>query len=353
MKAFLLFISLMTNAMLCAQTNDWLSKLHDDVPVCRLSVPGVHDACTGCGWTMPLSSSFGMSDKLSEAELKLNGDRFVRTQEFALPELWHKGIRAFDFRPAVVAGELRICHGPFRTAMTLRNALQLLTDSLASHPGETAIIVMQHEAQGDDADKGRRWNGMVKKLLGKFYRKGALCDFSPDMKLGDARGKILLFCRDRYAPEPFGAYIDNWYFDADIDNKKRAVIVGRADSCRVLIQDYYDMTGPGASDIKVMALLNINNLREKANQHVWSINHTSGFSLNDEFRGKTFCSSKGYRMNASVTNKAMTDYLRKTENNVSVGIVMMDYAGTDRSQGFDVMGKSLISEIIRCNDKFR
>ena len=353
MKKVLLFILLFTNTLSYAQASDWLSKLSNEVPVCQLSVPGVHDACTGCGWVTPLSSSYSRKFNPSEAELKIYGDRFVRTQEYALSELWHKGIRAFDLRPAVVDKELRICHGPFRTAMTLRHALQLLTDSLTAHPGEMAFIVMQHEAQGDDLHQGGRWNKMVSKLLGSLYQKGILCNFFPNMKLGDARGKILLFCRDRYALQPFGAYIDHWYFDADIDNQKRAIIVGRSDSCRVLIQDYYDLTAPGALDTKVKALININRLRAKAQQQVWSINHTSGFALHDIFNGEPFCSSKGYRKNASVTNQAMSDYLRKISTDIPTGFIMMDYAGTDHSQGYDVMGMSLINEIIHHNDKYK
>ena len=41
---------LLTLLATTVNANDWLGRISDDMPVCRLSIPGTHDAATGEGF---------------------------------------------------------------------------------------------------------------------------------------------------------------------------------------------------------------------------------------------------------------------------------------------------------------
>jgi hypothetical protein len=58
--------------------------------------------------------------------------------------------------------------------------------------------------------------------------------------------------------------------------------------------------------------------------------------------------SDGYRDNASHTNAFIVDYLRNNEPGPT-GIIMMDYAGVDESNGYATQGKALVEAIINNN----
>jgi hypothetical protein len=72
-----------------------MERLPDDEYVSVLSIPGAHDAATGCGW------GEGWDDM---------GNAFARTQELDLGELWNAGIRAFDLRPCVYEDYMNVNH---------------------------------------------------------------------------------------------------------------------------------------------------------------------------------------------------------------------------------------------------
>lgn len=60
---------LLTLLATTANATDWLERISDDMPVCRLSIPGTHDAATGEG--------FIDADTLA-------GNYIARTQELTL-----------------------------------------------------------------------------------------------------------------------------------------------------------------------------------------------------------------------------------------------------------------------------
>ena len=83
----------------------------------------------------------------------------------------------------------------------------------------------------------------------------------------------------------------------------------------------------------------------------WIFNFTSGYSKMTNLFGQTFATSEGYRDNAAHTNAAVLDYLNQHEAG-PMGIVMMDYAGVDRSEGYEVKGLKLTTAIIANNFKY-
>ena len=81
---------------------------------------------------------------------------------------------------------------------------------------------------------------------------------------------------------------------------------------------------------------------------VWMINHASGYSLTiSGIADEPVSLSQGYRDNAAHTNAFILRRLRSADR--LSGIVLMDFAATDLSDGYDVMGKTLVEAMIeRC-----
>lgn len=59
----------------------------------------------------------------------------------------------------------------------------------------------------------------------------------------------------------------------------------------------------------------------------------------------------GYRDNAAHTNATIIDYL-DTHEAGPTGIILMDYAGVDESNGYQTRGKELVEKIIANNFKY-
>ena len=188
-----IFLSLLLSVAAFTSTYayDWLARIDDDRRVCRLSIPGTHDACTGYGF-LPQDT--------------LAGNYIARTQELNISEQWAVGVRAFDLRPDVreekptksskkakeTKRTLQIYHGEFATQQTFNGVFNVLRDSLQAHPTEFAIIIMQHERSANR--DGSTWEAMVDYALAE--NSDLIVDFRPDLTVGQLRGRILVLSRD-------------------------------------------------------------------------------------------------------------------------------------------------------------
>ena len=345
----LLTLLLTLVAFTSVHAHDWLAHIDDDRRVCRLSIPGTHDACTGYGF-LPQDT--------------LAGNYIAYTQQLNISEQWAAGVRAFDLRPDVreekltkqaktknnTKRTLQIYHGEFATQQTFNGVFEVLRDSLRAHPTEFAIIIMQHERSANR--DGTMWEAMVDYVLAKH--SDLIIDFRPDLTVGQLRGRILVLSRDTYRPTPRGGYIEGWHFDAEVNYQQPATIRGYAMEGTLCVQDFYDMTWEGGTKAKLKAieqLLNIANSEEVAKQYpnMWFINHTSGYKYTTtEFTKEPVSTSKGYRANAADTNRFLINLIK---GRMTTGLVMMDFAGVDRSDGYDVMGKQLVQAVINSNLK--
>ena len=348
MHYILLSLLLTIAALTPARAADWMARIADTQRVCRLSIPGTHDACTGYGF-LPQDT--------------LAGNYIARTQELDISAQWAAGVRAFDLRPDVRAAKssddrqkqsddrqptLQIYHGEFATQQTFSGMFDVLRDSLRAHPTEFAIIVMQHE-RSEHRD-GRQWQTMIDRAL--EANSDLLADFRPDITVGEMRGKILVLSRDTYRDTPRGAYIEGWRFDADIDWQHPATIRGSKHQGTLCVQDFYDMTWEGGTPAKLKAierLLRLANSHEVAARYpdMWFINHTSGFKFTStEYTPFPVSTSEGYRANAADTNALLVALL---DHKQTTGLVMMDFAGIDRSTTHNVMGQKLVQAVINSN----
>lgn len=333
MRHFLLAAILCLATFAHADDNSaWMSRIDDNIFVSQVSIPGSHDAATGHGFSGALAAL---------------GDSYARTQDKTLTEQWNGGIRAFDLRPCVDGSNLRINHGIIPTKLTLDKAFEDLCSLLDQHPTELAIVIVRHETEGDD--NSSQWAGMMKALVESEPVKSHAVNFSPTLKMSNVRGKLLIISRDEYASTPTGGYITGWGFKADFDSQKNGRIKRGSSQVTCYIQDFYDVSTSEAPATKTRSILNL--LRFTAEQNnssrIWAINHTSGYSKTTSLFGNTLSTSDGYRDNAATQNTAVINYL--AEHTGPTGIIMMDYAATDRSASYDVHGLSLAQAVIENN----
>ena len=287
----------------------WMTPLPDDTPVSELSIPGAHDAATAgvTSWTA-----------------------FTRTQELDIAALWNCGVRAFDLRPALSGGTLGIYHDKYSANVTFPEVMDALIVALRRHPGEGAIVLIRHEeeADGNNPEWGTAMGGYLSGI------REHLADYREGLTLGELRGKILVLCRGEYAGGPYGAYIRGWTSGTDASAQKAGSLVLRGGATAPFwVQDYYDPDGADDKWEQVQLMLDA----VGAGDAPLAVNHASGYV------GKL----PDYRSNARDINAKAAEYIRLHGH--PAGIVMMDFAGVDRSGGKDVAGDTLVKALIGNN----
>ena len=320
---------------LSVSADDWMDRIENNVYLHQLSIPGSHDTATGHGFN-GLGSIFGSS--------------YAQTQDLTIEAQWNSGIRAFDLRPAYSDGELVIYHGIMETKLSMQQALTTICQLLNAHPTEVAIVVMRHESDADDGTD--EWKQPMLDLLNNPDIRPYLADYAPNMTLGNARGKLLLLSRDQYDTKPIGAFLTKWSHDTALSNQKCTAAMkgaGTQTTTTFYVQDFYDCSANGAKQKKTSAITTLLDYSTTyAGQgHIWFINHLSGYSLTESFFGSEVSLSDGYRDNAATQHQAVIDYL--STHNGPMGLMMMDYAGTDRSGNYDVKGLAVTEAIIENN----
>lgn len=337
---------------------DWMSHLEDGRKVCKLSIPGTHDALTGMGfYNKHLQYIFNLTaiSQVSDLEQQLDC-----------------GIRFFDIRPVVSTDTiqhkriLRCTHGISELKVTFEDALDEITSFLAAHPSEFVIVKTQH-------DNGTENQSEIYNMLGDFLdeydsqHNGILAEWRPDITVGELRGKILLINRMNFDGQ-YGACCKWPDEDADIDENINLV---QECSCEITdalgiltstmcVQDYYKTTTPKRLAIKCLAVLNMmeiaRELTADADDNTWIVNHCSAY---------TEVSPRGYVTNAMAVHDAVIEDLLNNPGK-TVGIMPIDFAcydklsciinggtpyASDYIYGFEPMSQSLTNLLIMSNFK--
>lgn len=313
--------------------HNWMQHLDDALTVASLSIPGAHDAATGEG--LHMVSGFG------------------KTQELSLAALWNCGVRAFDLRPAVNGEGLHIYHGPVRTKVSFGEALEILCDKLTEHPTEFAIVLLREESDSENSAERALWPSAVGKAIESIGDKAAI--FSPAMKVGNARGKIIFISRNAYTGCNRGAIIKGWNHSPQ--STANAVITSLTDdaTARLQMQDYYAPTDKEKQEAKEEAVLQCLRRAAEAPADVWTINFLSGYS--NRWLGFTpFATTSGYKRNAEKIHPIVINSL--TAKPQPTGIMMLDFAGCNKTGGgiwhwsaFETFGAELVDRIIGQNFK--
>lgn len=339
-KAFIFVVAIsllqgMSILNVWADNSAWMGSIPDNTYVSQLSIPGSHDAGTGHG--------------VNNVYVIVSGSTYATTQEKNITQQWNSGIRAFDLRPAVDGSSLRIYHGIVSTNLYMDNALSTLCGLLDSHPTETCIVLMRHESEADDNNSN--WGSKMKELLNSNPTKSHAVNYTPEAKLGDVRGKIIILSRDTYDTNPVGGYITGWGFSSDFNNQKGGKIKGIGTEGPLYVQDYYDVSASGAPATKTASIQRMLQFScsENTNPGLWVVNQTSGYSKTASIFGNTVSTSDGYRDNAATQNPKVIEYL--SNHTGPTGIILMDFAAEDASGSYQVKGQALTDALIANNSK--
>lgn len=291
-----------------AQTTDyscWMSKLDDRAAVARLSIPGAHNAATGEG-------------------LRINAG-FGKTQALTLGRLWDCGIRAFDLRPAMDGSTLHIYHGPLKTRITLREAIDTIAAKIKQHPREFAIILIRKEKGSHE-----QWAEAVGMEIERLGEMAA--HFTPAMTVADMRGKILFMSRDRYTGSRKGATISGWSHAGE--GSTAAKISSPQGEELLQVQDYYNSSGKERQNIKSNAIIEFMEHAGNAAADTWTINFVSAYSTS-ALSPLPLATNASYKRNATVQHAIAIGELskRRKDERRPTGIVFIDYAGMERTRG--------------------
>lgn len=325
-------------AILCAE--NWMNRLPDDAYVAALSIPGAHDAATGYGFS---------------GWLGLFGNRYARTQDLDISQQWSAGVRAFDLRPCVYKDYMNIHHGIMPTKMRFDRALQLLCDSLKAHPSEFVFIHLLHAAEGDKVKDA--YNTRIQELLRQDRFTPFLVNYRNDLRVGEMRGKILILSRDDYSDKPIGGIFRRWTGSLNWQRQTTGLITGpRNVTGKLYVQDFSATHFTGGVALKVNAItqmLDSSTHMDYSNVQglVWVFNFASAYSKVENLFGRKISLSNGYRDNATHTHQAILDYFQSHPAGPT-GIILMDFAGVDYSNGYHVRGAELVQVIIRNNFRY-
>lgn len=310
----------------------WQSHLCDSILLSSLSIPGAHDAATGEG--LCFVAGFG------------------KTQSLTLSELWDSGVRAFDLRPAVSDGALKICHGPIKVRISFDDALEVICSKLKQNPTEFAIVLLREESESENDEERALWPSAVGACIASLGDRAAA--FSSGMTVGDVRGKILFLSRSHYCGTAKGALIKGWSHSAQGSCEARIVSSAGGAEEVLQVQDYYNTIGHERQCNKSAAIKHFFNIAANAPACVWTINFLSGYStLWLGIPGVP--TTAGYKRNAERQNAYALNCLNEQQK-PAVGIVFMDFAGIDAVAGgiwhpaaFRVHGKTLVQTVIERN----
>jgi len=302
----------------------WLSQVDDTVMVARLLIPGSHDAATGEGFVEEWAQTYAV------------------TQDVGLALQFESGIRAFDLRPVMHGDTLQIAHGRCTTRITFGQAIDVIASELDRHPTEFAIVLVRNES---DTERGESsWAALMRRELDRARHR--LAYFGDSIRTGQLRGKILLISRDAYDGEVIGATVADW---PDQPTLARGVLTSPQGSAPLLVQDYYSTAGERQSvkNAALTALLDLSAAEYSSFGVPWILNYASAYAATDD-AGNSL--SRGYRQNAVATAAAATRHLAEWRGQaMPSGVVFMDFAGVDSSDGYAVGGLTLTKWIIQMN----
>lgn len=187
--------------------SDWMASLDGRRDVSQLTIPGTHDSTA------------------------LRGGLRARTQTMDVLAQLHAGIRFFDIRLRDDAGVFRLYHGSVDQGAELETGVvDPMVGFLARHPGETVIMSVKQEDEGDAARFARDFENLVARRAASFH-------VSPVFpRLADGRGRIVLFRRFSGSAIGIPAPPERWQNDATFQI--------RMPGGPLTVEDRWEVAGP-------------------------------------------------------------------------------------------------------------
>ena len=319
----------------------WMAPLSDSRLVADLSLPGAHVASTAEGWHLE----------------KLMSENIAKTQDLTIDEQLKVGVRVFDLRPehvlnpATAGYDLRCSHGIMQTSLLVKDFFLKLKTFLTENPTEFCIVTC-HLTNSNEPVGYSNWRKDFAELINGSDLSGLFADFKPAITVGEMRGRVLLLSRYKYDGTIVGGICQDWSNDKKLENQTKSKIKAADGSEAPLwTQDYFsigsDLTG---KDEAIRKMLDATAARDMTSATpAWVFNSPAAFL-------GLVCSDH-YRENAERTNRLVIDYLKNPLHNASTGIIYMDFAGMEKTPGYnsstvyETCGLQLVEALI--NQNFR
>ena len=288
-------------------SSSWMSRYSDDLYLSDMTIPGTHDSGT--------CHTYDAVDVQSS---------FTACQQYYIDEQLTAGIRFFDIRVGIDGlAELdpyinhggTVCEDRYGNWLRLSAVVKDMKDFLAANPSE-ALIMMVSNSNGDTDNQTSSLAKLIDDNPGLFYTSTSV------PKLGDVRGKIVLFTR--FTPSgtdakthEYGLCLDTWgaYNDA-YESTKGLVQIKSTSELQVYVQDNYSSHADDKLAYVQGAFSDAETKRSEAatlGKKAWVFNYTS-CTKNNPFTAARNMNEKLYN------EKCLTD-----DTPGFLGIVPMDF----------------------------
>lgn len=351
-----------------AKAASWMADLPDNMFVAHVSIPGAHDFATGeDNWVTSVA----------------DGPASSTTQAVSMREQMDRGIRGIDLRPGLYSNTLYCNHGLAQTEKTLSAAVADMVYFLQQHPSEFFIvhffrgnIYRSGEAPSmsgligasDSSSDQANYNALMKQLFETQYGQYVV-EFNPNLTVEQARGKMVLFLRDRidFVHLDKQARITNWDTNF-VDEKNPAIITNELNaelSTKLHVQDISE-GDDAVRDTKLVHcknLINFSQAQKTPNEVMeatgyfkseWVMNFTS---IDNSGSSSTFDNTNGYKGGASVMNPELCKYIDANLGRGPLGVFFSDYVlrtstmkhGATNDERYTVNGDQIVYKIIENN----
>ena len=229
---------------------NWMQDIDGNRLVCKMSIPGTHDAAanTGNGW--------------------------VKTQDWDIKTQLENGIRFLDIRLVHDKGVIKLCHGSniFSTTF-VKDVLHTTAEFLREHPSETVLMTIKRDHDLDHDHGVKYWQALMNVLnkdeLAKKYMAG---DFQGGYRMKDLRGKMLVISRDGWYTTQSGK-VSSW---PDNRNFTSSIVSNDGSSTPLIVEDHYKASAADKIKYVTNNLLEANKAFSETNSpYKWFITFTS------------------------------------------------------------------------------
>lgn len=348
-----------------AEAAKWMAALPDRMFVAHVSIPGAHDFATGEeNWVTSAA----------------NGKATSTTQAVTMREQMDRGIRGIDLRPGMYDGVLYCNHGLAQTKKTLEEAVKDMVAFLDEHPSEFFVVHFFRGniyrtgempsgsgligAKGNEASRNQ-YNELMQKLFDGTY-KNYVIDYRPNLTVEEARGRMVLFTRDRidFVHLSKQARLTNWDA-ANNDTEVAAIATNESNAMRSTKLWVQDLSSGADVTTKVtrfqrqaermQTMPTPKSVYDAGGEYLseWCMNFTS-MEYDSSESGSSYSTNK-YKYGAKAMAPVAIDFLKKNAGAGPVGIFFSDYVlrtssqlhnGSDRVPAY---GDELVYRIIENN----
>lgn len=214
--------------------SSWMADVAENTPLRQLTIPGTHD--TVARYSV--------------------GDVAGRCQDLGIRSQLNIGVRFFDLRLSLDSGKLKGVHSYVDEKISMDKIMKQFDGFLADHPTETLLVSVK--------DEGKVHDGFDEAVKTAF--EGRLVDFDLDLRMGDCRGKMVLFAR--YANNTVGTPCHEGWEDGGDPVKETIFRLPN----NILVQDHYKLPNIETKTTEISKTLDMT-----ADEDAFALNFFSGY----------------------------------------------------------------------------